>query len=124
MGLAWVTCLYRCERQAEHRRKACIGVLRMGLRIKQETELPAKMSRESAHANTQSKLVPSWHSEQDMGMKGRRGLSHLGVCDLQPKFKATIIPCFYFLNGFILCFPAHKQCTLVSTEPLCLCKLF
>lgn len=37
-----VTCLHRCDRQEEHRRKACTGILRTRLKIQQENMLPTK----------------------------------------------------------------------------------
>lgn len=41
-GLERVTCLHRCDRQEEHTRKACTGILRTGLKIQQENMLPTK----------------------------------------------------------------------------------
>lgn len=107
-------------RKAGHRRKAMHGVLRAGLRTKWENVFP---TRPNMNLPTQTHRLPPALRTRCRNPEEGRPVSSRGVW-FAAEVQKDDNTMFLLFELFYPIFPAHKECTVVSTEPLCLCKLF
>lgn len=95
-------------------------MLRMGLMLKQKNSLPTRSNR-NLPMQTHSPRPALRARHRNEGEE--RPVSTKGVW-FTAEVQRDDNTMFLLFKLFYPIFPAHKECTLVSTEPLCLCKLF